>query len=300
MGVVFGLFSGFYYWFDIIIGSKFSEEWGKIHFWLTFIGVNLTFFPQHFLGLAGMPRRIPDYPDAYSGWNYISSIGSLVSVIGIIVFVYVILNAISQKNLLVDKKNSFYLLYIYQGYFVYLINKFWSLLFKYNRNIIENSIINKDIVKKSKLWKNNIYIFEKYNFFNVLPNYDLTYIYLDRYILSIFLFKYSNIWLIDNFFKNIFTSTNKGNLLNFSSLHHIFNLNNNTLIACFIFIFKGWLSLFVYHVYFSSKEKIKLLFKIQLLNLIFFKFLGYKTNNENLFFLILRKINLLQKISLFL
>lgn len=125
----------------------------------------MTFFPQHFLGLAGMPRRIPDYPDAYSGWNYVSSIGSLISVMGIIVSVYVILNAISEKNLLVDKKNSFYLLYIYQGFFVSMIHAVWSNLFKYKKDIIAHSIINKDIVRKSKLWKNNIYILEKYNFF---------------------------------------------------------------------------------------------------------------------------------------
>jgi len=65
MGVVFGLFSGFYYWIEILTGLKYSENLGRIHFWLTFVGVNLTFFPMHFLGIAGMPRRIPDYPDIY-------------------------------------------------------------------------------------------------------------------------------------------------------------------------------------------------------------------------------------------
>lgn len=178
-----------------------------------------------------------------------------------------------------------------------MIHTLWATLSKYK---IDTSMIDKDIVRKSKLWKNNIYVFEKYNFFNVLPNYDLTYIYLDRYLLSIFLSKYSNIWLIDNFFKNIISTANNGNLLNFSSLHNIFSLNNNSLISCFIFIFKGWLSLFIYYVYLGSKEKIRLLFKVQLLNLIFFKFLGYRNNSENFFFLILRKVNILQKISLFL
>src|SRR5204862_291875 len=68
MGAVFALFSGFYYWTPKILGRNINDFLGKIHFWTLFIGVNLTFFPQHFLGLAGMPRRIPDYPDAFSGW----------------------------------------------------------------------------------------------------------------------------------------------------------------------------------------------------------------------------------------
>lgn len=90
MGAVFALFSGWYFWIPKILGISFSKKLSKVHFWLLFIGVNFTFFPQHFLGLAGMPRRIPDYPDAFSGWNAISSFGSLVSVIAILLFCYII------------------------------------------------------------------------------------------------------------------------------------------------------------------------------------------------------------------
>lgn len=86
MGAVFGIFCGFYYWFWKITGFSYHEQLGRVHFWLMFIGVNLTFFPMHFSGLAGMPRRIPDYPDAFAGWNYISSLGSIISVIGVFFF----------------------------------------------------------------------------------------------------------------------------------------------------------------------------------------------------------------------
>jgi len=92
MGAVFALFAGFYYWIPKIVGLSYNETLGKIHFWSMFIGVNITFFPQHFLGLAGMPRRIPDYPDAFAGWNSVSSFGSLVSVVATVLFAYIIYN----------------------------------------------------------------------------------------------------------------------------------------------------------------------------------------------------------------
>lgn len=90
MGAVFALFGGFYYWIGKMTGYAYPEKWGKIHFWVMFIGVNLTFFPQHFLGLAGFPRRYNDFPDAFAGWNYLSSFGSIISVIAVIVFIYVV------------------------------------------------------------------------------------------------------------------------------------------------------------------------------------------------------------------
>jgi len=86
MGAVFALFSAWYFWIPKILGLDYNKMLGKVHFWLLFIGVNLTFFPQHFLGLQGMPRRIGDYPDAFAGWNVISSFGSIVSVVATWVF----------------------------------------------------------------------------------------------------------------------------------------------------------------------------------------------------------------------
>jgi cytochrome c oxidase subunit I len=79
LGSVFAIFAGFYYWIGKMSGRQYNETFGKIHFWATFIGVNLAFFPMHFLGLAGMPRRISDYPDAFAGWNFISSIGAFIA-----------------------------------------------------------------------------------------------------------------------------------------------------------------------------------------------------------------------------
>jgi cytochrome c oxidase subunit 1 len=98
LGALFGLFAGFYYWFPKISGYMYNETLGKIHFWITFCGVNLTFFPQHFLGLAGMPRRIPDYPDAYEGWNYISSIGAMISIGAAFFFLLIIFFAFRAKK----------------------------------------------------------------------------------------------------------------------------------------------------------------------------------------------------------
>ena len=88
LGAVFAIFAGWYYWFPKMSGYMYSERLGNLHFWVMFVGVNLVFFPQHFLGLAGMPRRYIDYPDAYAGWNYVSSMGSYLSFVGVLIFLY--------------------------------------------------------------------------------------------------------------------------------------------------------------------------------------------------------------------
>jgi len=98
MGAVFALFAGFYYWSPKIIGKLPNELLGNIQFWTLFVGVNLTFFPQHFLGLAGMPRRIPDYPDSFAGWNAISSLGSIISVIATLLFGYIIYDLFTNQK----------------------------------------------------------------------------------------------------------------------------------------------------------------------------------------------------------
>jgi cytochrome c oxidase subunit 1 len=102
MGAVFGMFAGYYYWIGKMTGRAYSENLGKIHFWSFFIGVNVTFFPMHFLGLAGMPRRIPDYPDAFAGFNLIASYGAFISIGSSVVFFYGLYNTLTTKNAFVD------------------------------------------------------------------------------------------------------------------------------------------------------------------------------------------------------
>ena len=98
MGAVFTMFAGIYYWFDKITGVRYSEVLGQIHFWTFFLGVNITFFPMHFLGVAGMPRRIPDYPDAFYIFNKVASWGSYVSALSVILFFYLVFEALSSNR----------------------------------------------------------------------------------------------------------------------------------------------------------------------------------------------------------
>lgn len=103
MGAVFAFFAASYHWLGKITGYTYSKEWGRLHFWITFIGVNVTFFPMHFLGLAGMPWRIPDYPDIYIIWNQVATLGSIITLFS---FVYYILS-LTQGRFFSKKYNKF-------------------------------------------------------------------------------------------------------------------------------------------------------------------------------------------------
>nr|YP_009355405.1 cytochrome c oxidase subunit I [Coccocarpia palmicola]ARB49948.1 cytochrome c oxidase subunit I [Coccocarpia palmicola] len=102
MGAVFALYSAWYFWIPKILGLNSKLLVGKMHFWILFVGVNVTFFPQHFLGLQGMPRRISDYADAYAGWNLISSLGSVLSVIATWLFLDILQAQLKRKTRLIN------------------------------------------------------------------------------------------------------------------------------------------------------------------------------------------------------
>jgi len=99
MGAVFALFAAFYYWFFKITGFRYNEQLGYLHFIVTFFGVNLTFFPMHFLGLAGMPRRIPDFPDEFALLNSLSSLGSYISTASLFIFFYMLYVSFTSKSI---------------------------------------------------------------------------------------------------------------------------------------------------------------------------------------------------------
>ncbi|MCH7929515.1 MAG: cytochrome c oxidase subunit I [Proteobacteria bacterium] len=102
LGAVFAIFGGFYFWIGKMSGRQYPETLAKVHFWITFVGVNVTFLPMHFLGVAGMPRRIPDYPDAYAGWNMVASIGAYLSFAGAVLFLYILWRTLSSGERCAD------------------------------------------------------------------------------------------------------------------------------------------------------------------------------------------------------
>jgi len=119
LGAVFALFGGFYYWIEKITKFQFNENAGFVHFITMFIGVNVTFFPMHFLGLAGMPRRIPDYNEAFWFWNWIATIGSFVSLVSMFYFLYIVFDMLYTKTKRIlkteDLDNILWTYYCYNG-----------------------------------------------------------------------------------------------------------------------------------------------------------------------------------------
>jgi len=149
MGAVFALFAGVYYWAGKITGANgsgphgYSELAGHLHFWTLFIGVNITFMPMHFLGLAGMPRRIPDYPDAYAGWNYVASIGSLISLMSVLILIWVFFTMCyhnqNKSNL---KNNVWHIEAYYTLVFNFIVNFFKTSNYSENENLLLKSKTN--------------------------------------------------------------------------------------------------------------------------------------------------------------
>lgn len=175
MGVVFGLFAAFYFWIDVFVGANYSDILAKLHFWLTFIGVNVTFFPMHFLGIAGMPRRIPDYPDIYWSWNLVSSVGSIITVFGLFLFLYIIIDLFTKNNLFFRNDNYFFIFLNTKT--VVPFNKaltiflyYWNKIIDYiNENLDEFEIMLPFNLMDSTEVKTpsfSFYIFDRYNFFD--------------------------------------------------------------------------------------------------------------------------------------
>jgi cytochrome c oxidase subunit 1 len=101
IGAIFAIIAGFTYWVPLFLKIAFNNKWLAGHFWVILVGANLTFFPQHFLGLSGMPRRYSDYPDFYSVWNLVSSFGSAIAITRLIFLNFIILEGfLSERHVL--------------------------------------------------------------------------------------------------------------------------------------------------------------------------------------------------------
>lgn len=152
MGAVFTIYAGIYHWYFLLTGRVYSEFLGRLHFWLTFIGVNITFFPMHFLGLSGMPRRIPDYPDIFLEWNSLSTFGSYITVFSILVFCLVILESFFSFSFSLGFLASFEKNFFFIDYYrmfrcrVVLIENFIGY---YTYDLIKDKLIFRDISAKS-------------------------------------------------------------------------------------------------------------------------------------------------------
>jgi len=135
MGAIFGIFAGFYYWAEKIFGIKYNNIYAFIQFISFFIGVNITFFPMHFLGLAGMPRRIPDYPISYSKWNFLATIGSTISLGSMLYFILFILISLYPRNGIIKKIFISLKYSLYRSY--YSLIKYFIIIDNYLVNVVK-------------------------------------------------------------------------------------------------------------------------------------------------------------------
>lgn len=230
---------------------------------------------MHFLGLAGMPRRIPDYPDVYWSWNYISSVGSLVSVVGVLVFFFTVWDVYFGNSLFLQVKNNYYV-------------------------IVLNNLIGKNLnFSASK----NTYTFIKYNFFNVYI-FDTIYIYLDRFLLSLFIneFLFSNLWKLStsDVVQAILDELKNKAYSKYFNIYDNFVSNSMTndmnLIRLINFLIYGWISLFLVFFYSSKTLGFRYL-KLNFHNLILNKFVSKSLPNQ--IFFILKSLILNEKYLIF-
>jgi cytochrome c oxidase subunit 1 len=130
LGAVISLFGGFYYWIGKITGYHYNEKWALIHYWTFLIAINIVFMPMHFLGLGGMPRRISDYADGYAGWNHFMTLGSILTVISVILFLYIVSNTIfiNKKYYLSPQKLTLFLPSLLLLLFFFFLLFFYVLL----------------------------------------------------------------------------------------------------------------------------------------------------------------------------
>ena len=168
LGAVFAFFSGFYFWFWKISGFNYKEFYGQVHFWLTLVGVNLTFFPMHFSGLNGMPRRIPDYPDVYAYWNSIASFGSLLSFISLLYFIYLISEAFN----LYQSENKFFLK-IYLKYLKKYLYFYYFLIDYFKENILNDDSVRTptEVLNKPQMQLEYFFRIKRLNFIDKISSF---------------------------------------------------------------------------------------------------------------------------------
>lgn len=185
LGAVFGIFAGFYHWIGFFTGKFYDQRLAKLHFWLMFVGSNLTFLPMHWLGISGMPRRIPDYPDMYAGWNFISTVGAYITFFSLFVFFLLIFLLyfnytniyLLKDNYLIHQDNKGELVFFNKKNSYYLIK---NLLFtkKLNENLGLNLI-----TKEFNFMYNEILLYIYLKFFvkkNNLNTFTLFYYFLKK------------------------------------------------------------------------------------------------------------------------